>query len=571
MKKKLSVLICIATAAAILTSACVYGNPKLAGQDTGYAVTGNGGFAVQYGDYIYFINGTVENYEDAEGKNNKWGEVDKGGLYRVKLGGQERVKKAYEPLFAGFVWPGAGRQERYPQNADEPQIFVSEKDSKLKDGDPFFSFPLQLKTGASFDEDEDEEVAFVDPDSLERVVPKVITFSGDSEAGIFIYEGFIYYASPSIRRNKSGSVEYNFTEFYRTGVDGRKTKRLYASAGDVSQYNFYHYGGKVYLVMNEGGTLRSISIDKNGRTKGKTLEDDVQEVFFPRKPVYYAGINENTAADFVYYTRPVSAKWEDASNTGNILEMRRPDLTDERESGALEGDNTTYRIAGVSCGVSTGTDAKEGPYNIPYNTLFFYASPSFGQTADIEALYALDLTRLIKGEDKLDRSKAKRLIADTSLVSQLQVFTEGSGTMPVALGVQNGELRRWQENGSEKVTDFSGTILALRGQNLYYTVGEALYSAKLSWGENAIFANEPVKITDRDISTDNNFGVDFAGGLIFFLSHHVEQKEFTKEYEFAEGAHAGNYLFCKLEADARAIDDEYFIGVLGAKDLVEEE
>lgn len=40
------------------------------------AVTGNGGSAVQYGKYLYFINGT-RGYEDTDGTNNVAGQVIK--------------------------------------------------------------------------------------------------------------------------------------------------------------------------------------------------------------------------------------------------------------------------------------------------------------------------------------------------------------------------------------------------------------------------------------------------------------------------------------------------------------
>ena len=51
------------------------------------AVTGNGGSAVQYGKYLYFINGT-RGYEDTDGTNNVAGQVIKGALYRAELTGE---------------------------------------------------------------------------------------------------------------------------------------------------------------------------------------------------------------------------------------------------------------------------------------------------------------------------------------------------------------------------------------------------------------------------------------------------------------------------------------------------
>ncbi|MDE7395484.1 MAG: hypothetical protein K2M95_05150, partial [Clostridiales bacterium] len=55
-------------------------------QDTSYTVYSQGGMAVQYGNYVYFING-YSGYEDTDGKNNNWPSVVKGGLYRAELRG----------------------------------------------------------------------------------------------------------------------------------------------------------------------------------------------------------------------------------------------------------------------------------------------------------------------------------------------------------------------------------------------------------------------------------------------------------------------------------------------------
>lgn len=68
---------------AISLAACggeVYKGEKLDGYQTPTAAaTSNGGFAVEYGDYVYFING-MENYT----ASNEYGEATKGALMRIK-------------------------------------------------------------------------------------------------------------------------------------------------------------------------------------------------------------------------------------------------------------------------------------------------------------------------------------------------------------------------------------------------------------------------------------------------------------------------------------------------------
>ena len=76
--------------ATVAMSSCgkdYYTEKPLAGYTSEGAVVSNGGFAVQKGDYVYFING-VENYT----ASNEYGEVVKGALMRAKLADMESGK-----------------------------------------------------------------------------------------------------------------------------------------------------------------------------------------------------------------------------------------------------------------------------------------------------------------------------------------------------------------------------------------------------------------------------------------------------------------------------------------------
>jgi len=62
---------------------------------TDAAVIGNGGYAIQKGDYLYYVNGYVDSYEDKlvdYKKDNVEGEVVYGAIYRTKLTGGDLSK-----------------------------------------------------------------------------------------------------------------------------------------------------------------------------------------------------------------------------------------------------------------------------------------------------------------------------------------------------------------------------------------------------------------------------------------------------------------------------------------------
>lgn len=84
MRKRISKILCVAVAAATALSVAsfagcgdYYDSTALKGDISG-EVSSNGGFVVEKGNYVYFING-VANYTD----NNEYGKVEKGAIMRI--------------------------------------------------------------------------------------------------------------------------------------------------------------------------------------------------------------------------------------------------------------------------------------------------------------------------------------------------------------------------------------------------------------------------------------------------------------------------------------------------------
>ena len=87
MKKflKAFVAVVLVMVSAIALVACKPGYRETTNATTG--VVSNGGSAIKYGGYLYFINGTNEN----NGENNTAGTVTRGAIYRAKLNDQGDV------------------------------------------------------------------------------------------------------------------------------------------------------------------------------------------------------------------------------------------------------------------------------------------------------------------------------------------------------------------------------------------------------------------------------------------------------------------------------------------------
>jgi hypothetical protein len=160
------------------------GNYKQAskGEDTSSAtVISNGGFAVQTGDYLYFING-VENYT----ADNTFGDVVKGSIQRIS------------------------KTDLNNHNYTNTQTIVP-----------------------------------------------MIAYSGNYDAGLYIYGDYIYYSTPSTDKNTSGEVQNQLLEFRRSKLDGSETEKKYfyqASSNSIA-YRYVQCDDVVYLVYALSETL----------------------------------------------------------------------------------------------------------------------------------------------------------------------------------------------------------------------------------------------------------------------------------------------------------------------------
>lgn len=279
-------------------------------QDTSYKVVGNGGSVVQYGNYVYFLNGT-RGYDDADGTANKFGGVVKGAVYRAELTGE-------------------------------------------KSGNEFVQNERSEATGlglVSHKEERDYSLDGVNVVDVQRVAPKTVGTSGYAGGGITIIGDCMYYASPNDQRDRSGAYQYSKTDFFRMTLDGKTTRRIYTTSADSasSPYGFMLRRGTVYLVVLDGTDLKSVPIKSNGKAGDViTLATGVTSAIIPTKPVYYAGISEDTIYDFAYIER--TATEDDISQSGEILEFVRPDGSAANKYKFEDTSNGSYTLETVRDG-----------------------------------------------------------------------------------------------------------------------------------------------------------------------------------------------------------------------------
>ncbi len=304
-KRKTAITIALVSALAITPTLAACSSDNFSAvdfprdQNTAYAVTSQGGSAVAYGNYVYFINGT-RGYDDAKGESNRWGEVVKGGLYRAKLVEDTDAQYADDLKYKGFTPKldvDAGLEFKYTAETD------------------YFDKPINT----------------VD---VTKIAPKTIGTSGYAKGGIFIYDDFIYFASPNNSQNASGTIQTTSTDFFMMSLKKKNAPvKVYTTSEGVdtsaSEYAFYKLGGAVYLVVKEGGNIVSVKINPKDEDADDpvTFKVKASSVYFPVRDTYYKGIDNNTVEDFIYFVRPVNDK--DSVRTGTVIEAMRPDGSDK--------------------------------------------------------------------------------------------------------------------------------------------------------------------------------------------------------------------------------------------------
>lgn len=69
------------------------------------------------------------------------------------------------------------------------------------------------------------------------VVPKLFVAS-DYKAGVYIYDGYVYYGSPSTDKNPDGEIAYTEMTFAKTKLDGTDTEKFFSVGSLSTEYRF---------------------------------------------------------------------------------------------------------------------------------------------------------------------------------------------------------------------------------------------------------------------------------------------------------------------------------------------
>lgn len=170
------------------------------------------------------------------------------------------------------------------------------------------------------------DLAANDYTNTQTIVPSVI-YSGSYNAGLYIYNGYLYYTTPSTQKNTSGEVLNTNLDFKRTKLDGTDTTKgyIWQSSDNAVDYRFVEVDGVVYILYalseNLYGSSKTNIHSVNCETgKNTLLAYGVSDYSFD---------TEDPENPYVYYTMAVpEAMGVSSSLSYNQLYRVKADVTE---------------------------------------------------------------------------------------------------------------------------------------------------------------------------------------------------------------------------------------------------
>ena len=126
------------------------------------------------------------------------------------------------------------------------------------------------------------------------IVPKIVGYEFGS---FYIYDDYIYYATPNNEKDKYGELQKNLVDIYRCDIDGDNNKKIYTTTSEYSEVSFnvakIKTGDKSYstfVMIKDGAQLLTFEFVK-GKDQGKTVicEENVSSVAWLQQENYVVG------------------------------------------------------------------------------------------------------------------------------------------------------------------------------------------------------------------------------------------------------------------------------------------
>jgi len=318
-----------------------------------------------------------------------------------------------------------------------------------------------------------------------RIVSKITCYEF---GGFYIYDNYIYYATPNNQKDKSGTLLKDRVDFYRCKIDGSDNKRIYTTESTYSSVKFnvlkFNKDAKTastYLTILDGSDLISFEFNK-GNNKGKTeIAEDVTGVAWSEIANYEYNQSATAFEQTVFFTQATT-------DTNKISSYN---LTTEETKVIVDNNTATYTLKGAVAGKLYYEKALNGSTVFAGNTL----GSSFENSENIYYNNSYSSYFVVGGEQGDFEGGV--------------IATNDSGTYFVKSGA-NGETSR------TTITRKKYNILFSNGSKVY--VRESAVQIYVIDLTDATFEAKEILGSDVEGKNDASKYVDFDGRFITYLA-----------------------------------------------------
>ncbi len=331
------------------------------------------------------------------------------------------------------------------------------------------------------------EIAY-DDDGYAKNVELIVSLNvGVESSQIYIFGEKIYFASPTTKKDKTGTVRYDLRTFYSADLDGENLEVVHETNEwntEMAEFNMVSIGGKVYLTVFDGNTLKEVEIKNGEEVKTTTIAEGVTSVAFDEVDTDRDITSESLKE--VYYTRNFT---EDESRVaGNVL--AKFNRVEAKEVILVSDNKTTFEVIEK------------------YDEIVFYSKSDDVLVATIHFA-------------KNTKTNEEVRLTDTAYTEVLPVYydetSESKGVIAFNENVQ------WVKSPNEIELVVSGSYTPLK------MVGNIVYAYDSANVLVAIdYVNKEVKILSDSVDTlktDSKVVFDYAGRYVYVFRTFAGESE----------------------------------------------
>ncbi|MDD4210911.1 MAG: hypothetical protein PHC46_00760 [Clostridia bacterium] len=365
--------------------------------------------------------------------------------------------------------------------------------------------------------------------NINILIPKIVGFEN---GGFFIFDNYIYYATPTILKDRTGTVRFDLVDFYMAKLDGTGIKKIYAATdySTSAKFSFYKIGDTVHLVVFDGTQIINVKINGYAISQPITMVESATSVALPKVTEYNSA--NNTVSDvnkYIYYTRSLNDSDNTILELGNTL--AKIEIGTTTEEVLIQDNIWSYGLGRVKNNALYYTKNSSTSFNSKnyYRSLLvddFEGSQEIQVTGTYYAMVAI-----LDFEEGNNRGVV--VSNDTQLIYISDVFSE---------------------DGIEILINEAVTILLEKGDYVYYTYGTNNRLARINVKTKAI---DNLTSEEDTLKVDITLKVDYDNEYIYVFKKHTNS---TFESYYLERV---KYVTIVFESE--------FVGVLETKDLPDSE